>query len=176
MAVCATAFLVAFVAATIAGLGFGRRLMRVAAGHVRRRGRNLRDVVIVGDGGPALDTATRLARREALGYRVVDVLTLELAASKIAREASAAAIVGRLAAILDEQPVDEVFVAFSLEEAQPLIRPVIALCEELGVPCASSRSSRRSTGRGRRSTRSPDSPCSRSRARRRRACGSSPSA
>ena len=127
------AFLVAFVAATIAGLGLGRRLMRVAAGHVRRRGRNLRDVVIVGDGGPALDTATRLARREALGYRVVDVLTLELAASKSAREASATAIVGRLAAILDEQPVDEVFVAFSLEEAQPLIRPVIALCEELGV-------------------------------------------
>ncbi len=126
-------FLVAFVAATIVGLGLGRRTMRVVAGHVRRLGRNLRDVVIVGDDGPALDAATRLARREALGYRVVEMLTLEPDATNGGREASAAALVARLGAILDHQPIDEVFIAFSLEEAQPLMRPVIALCEDLGV-------------------------------------------
>src|SRR6266481_5464886 len=127
------AFLVAFVAATTVGLGLGRRVMRVVAGLVRRLGRNLRDVVIVGDGGPALDAATRLARREALGYRVVDVLMLEPGATNGTREASAATLVARLGAIIDRQPIDEVFIAFSLEEAQPLIGPVIALCEDLGV-------------------------------------------
>ncbi len=127
------AFLVAFVAATTVGLGLGRRVMRVVAGLVRRLGRNLRDVVIVGDGGPALDAATRLARRETLGYRVVDVLMLEPGATNGTREPSAATLVARLGAIIDRQPIDEVFIAFSLEEAQPLIGPVIALCEDLGV-------------------------------------------
>jgi len=127
------AFLVAFVAAAITGLGLGRRLMRVVAGRVRRLGRNLRNVVIVGDGGAALDTATRLAQREALGYRVVEVLTLASATSARAREASAAELLDRLTTMLDREAIDEVFVAFSLEEAQPLMRPVIALCEDLGV-------------------------------------------
>ncbi|MBI3768493.1 MAG: sugar transferase [Deltaproteobacteria bacterium] len=126
-------FLVAFVAATIVGLGFGRRLMRACAGRIRRLGRNLRDVVIVGDGSVALETATRLAQREALGYHVVEVLVLEPEHDGPAREARATALLARLGEILDRKPIDEIFFASSLDQAQPLVRPLITLCEDLGV-------------------------------------------
>jgi exopolysaccharide biosynthesis polyprenyl glycosylphosphotransferase len=126
-------FLVAFVAATVVGLGFGRRLLRVAAGRIRCLGRNLRDVVIVGDGSVALETATRLAQREALGYRVVEVLALEPEHDDAARAAHATALLARLGELLDRKPIDEIFFASSLDQAQPLVSPLIALCEELGV-------------------------------------------
>jgi exopolysaccharide biosynthesis polyprenyl glycosylphosphotransferase len=125
-------FVGAFVAATIVLLGLGRRVMRVFAGYVRSLGRNLRNVVIVGDGSVAIDTATRLAQRDALGYRVVEVLALAPSADGD-RESEAAALVARVADLLEHQPIDEVFFASSLDVAQPLVRPLIALCEELGV-------------------------------------------
>lgn len=125
-------FVVAFVASTVVALGFGRRSLRVLAGRVRCLGRNLRNVVIVGDGSVALDTATRLAQREALGYRVVDVFTLAPAAGTD-RQAEATALLARLGTLLDEQPIDEIFFASSLDLAQPLVRPLIAMCEEVGV-------------------------------------------
>ncbi len=126
-------FLLAFTASTIVGLGFGRRAMRVAAGRLRRFGRNLRNVVIVGDGSVALETATRLAQREALGYRVVEVLTLEAECADDERTVRAAALIARLSEILDREPIDEVFFASALDRAQPLVHPLITLCEELGV-------------------------------------------
>src|SRR6185369_4146078 len=123
-------FVVAFVAATVVLLGLGRRLMRVLAGRIRCLGRNLRNVVIVGDGSVAIDTATRLAQREALGYRVVEVLAVAPASHATDREAEAAALLARISDLLEHQPIDEVFFASSLDLAQPLVRPLITLCEE----------------------------------------------
>ncbi len=68
-----TEFLLAFPSLAFVALATERRLLRAIARRVRSLGRNLRDVVIVGDGGSALAAAARLARRESLGYRVVDV-------------------------------------------------------------------------------------------------------
>ncbi len=126
-------FLTGFVASTVVFLGLGRRVLRVVAGNIRALGRNLRDVIIVGDGGVALQTATRLAQREALGYRVVEVLTLTEASNPAAREAQAAALLARVGDLVSRTPIDEIFFASSLDYAQPLVRPLIALCEEVGV-------------------------------------------
>src|SRR6185436_9901776 len=70
------AFLVVFPTLAFCGLGLERRVLRAVARQVRSFGRNLRDVIIVGDGGPALDGAARLAQRDGLGYRVVEVLNV----------------------------------------------------------------------------------------------------
>src|SRR5690606_8079391 len=70
------AFLVVFPTLAFVGLGAERRVLRAIARQVRSLGRNLRDVIIIGDGGPALDGAARLAQRDGLGYRVVDVLNV----------------------------------------------------------------------------------------------------
>ncbi len=66
-------------------------------------GRNLRDVVIVGDGSVALETATRLAQREALGYRVVEVLSLSETSDRATRERQSAALLARVGELLNEK-------------------------------------------------------------------------
>src|SRR5262249_58279162 len=72
----APTFLILFPSLALVGLGVERRVLRAVARQVRNFGRNLRDVVIVGDGGPALDGAARLAQRDGLGYRVIEVLNV----------------------------------------------------------------------------------------------------
>ena len=47
-----------------------RLLLRVILAAVRKRGRNLRDMVIVGTNGRALEFARRLVSRPELGYRI----------------------------------------------------------------------------------------------------------
>ena len=42
-------------------------------------------------------------------------------------------MVQRLAAILDKRPIDEVFLALPLDGSEPLIRPLITLCDEMGI-------------------------------------------
>src|SRR5262249_6597111 len=39
----------------------------------------------------------------------------------------------RLATLLEARPIDEVFLGLPLDGSQPLIRPIIALCEEQGI-------------------------------------------
>jgi len=181
-----TEFLLAFPSLAFVALAIERRLLRAIARRVRSLGRNLRDVVIVGDGGSALAAAARLARRESLGYRVVEVLTIgtpgvsaregdtdgaeagadgpgadartgglvadggraapaaalaidgavadgSTGAPAVNGESADASAVERLAALLEQRPVDEVFLALPLDGSAPLIRPIIALCEEQGV-------------------------------------------
>ena len=135
-------FLFAFPTLTFACLGIERRGLRTVARWVRGLGRNLRDVVIVGDGGPALDAAAKLAQREGLGYRVVEVIPVDATRHTNGSDAAARAggnggssnaALDRLAVLLERQPIDEVFIALPLDGSQPLLRPLIALCEEQGI-------------------------------------------
>ena len=143
------AFLVAFPTLAFVGLGLERRLLRAVARRVRSFGRNLRDVIIVGDGGAALDAAARLAQRDGLGYRVIEVLNVRppIAAVPVTAIGSNGNGTGahadepvvqdhaleRLAALLESRPIDEVFLGLPLDGSQPLIRPIVALCEEQGI-------------------------------------------
>jgi exopolysaccharide biosynthesis polyprenyl glycosylphosphotransferase len=148
-------FLIVFPSLAFVLLGAERRLLRTAARRLRSLGRNLRDVVIVGDGGAALDAAARLAQRESLGYRVVEVLTLTGAASAIQSTNGNGAAVSngngavsaigtnghgakdgiaeRLQSLIVQRPIDEVFLALPFDGSQPLVRSLISLCEEQGI-------------------------------------------
>jgi lipopolysaccharide/colanic/teichoic acid biosynthesis glycosyltransferase len=157
-------FLVVFPALAFVGLGVERRVLRAFARQVRSLGRNLRDVIIVGDGGPALDGAARLAQRDGLGYRVIDVLNVRSTGSFSYTHANGHAeplanghaaplanghangqdvgaivhttnedTLSRLAALLESRPIDEVFLGLPLDGSEPLIRPIIQLCEEQGI-------------------------------------------
>ena len=139
------AFLVAFPILAFIGLAIERRLLRAVARQVRSFGRNLRDVIIVGDGGPALDGAARLAQRDGLGYRVVEVLNVRSPIGAVHVNGNGANGNGngasfidedplaRLSVLLEARPIDEVFLGLPLDGSQPLIRPIITLCEEQGI-------------------------------------------
>jgi len=141
-------FLIVFPTLAFLSLGAERRLLRAVARRVRTFGRNLRDVIIIGDGGPALDAAARLAQRDSLGYRVIDVLNVQ--PSVAAKRANGAAngksngtvnghapsrddVLDHLAMLLESRPIDEVFLGLPLDGSEPLIRPIVTLCEEQGI-------------------------------------------
>ena len=126
-----TAFVAFFWALAVASLALGRRVLRGIGTLVRRAGRNLREVVIVGEGTSALDAARDLAGRAGLGYRIAAVINVS--ADGDTPETRARAALRHLEAVLDRQPIDEIFLAFPLDRAQPIMAKMIWLCEEQGV-------------------------------------------
>ncbi len=126
-------FLSAFGSFTFVTLILERRLLRAVARQVRRRGHNLRNVVVVGDGQEALGTSAGLVRRNDLGYRLVELIEITRSDSREEEEQQSTAAMERLHKLIEEQPIDEVFVALPLDCSQSLIWPIISLCEEQGV-------------------------------------------
>jgi exopolysaccharide biosynthesis polyprenyl glycosylphosphotransferase len=126
-------FFVSFVALAFVGLGVERRLLRTVARTMRRHGRNLRDAILVGNGDAALEMASRLARRVDLGYHVVELIETDGHAQTLGANGRKTSVVDRIAAIVHSRPIDEVFVALPLDVGQPLIRSIVALCEEQGI-------------------------------------------
>jgi exopolysaccharide biosynthesis polyprenyl glycosylphosphotransferase len=124
-------FIPTFAALAFCGLGAERRLLRAVARSMRRHGHDLRHVVVIGNGRPAVDMVARLARRADLGYRVVEMIEVD-PRSDGSGEGSAA-VLGRIETLAASQPIDEVFVALPFDGAQPLIRALVALCEEQGI-------------------------------------------
>ncbi len=123
-------FLVALTLGTFAGLAVERRFLRAIGRRVRGFGRNLVDVVIVGDESCALDAAVRLVQREGLGYRVIEIIgTGSLNGDEHARKS----VVAKVEEILERHPIDEVFLAIPLDRTQLLLQPLITLCEEGGT-------------------------------------------
>jgi exopolysaccharide biosynthesis polyprenyl glycosylphosphotransferase len=125
-------FFAAFTVAAFLGLGTERRLFRGLARSMRRHGRNLRQVVIIGDSDSAFDMASRIVRRADLGYRILDLVDAAAEPGGSTGPGPCTAV-STLADVIAQQPIDEVFVALPLDTAQSLIRAVIALCEEQGI-------------------------------------------
>jgi hypothetical protein len=96
-------------------------------------GRNLREVVVVGEGAAAHGAADDLMARGDLGYRVVEVI--DAAGSAIRCRRARAALVS-LEALLDRQPIDEVFLAFPLDRAQAVIAKMVSLARSRAFWCA----------------------------------------
>jgi len=125
------AFAAFYWALSVAALALGRRVLRSAGALARRRGRNLRDVVIAGEGDAALEAARDLAGRTGLGYRVVAVIDAAGRGDTAAARVQAA--LTQLQAVLDRQPIDEVFLAFPLDRSQPVMARMVSACEEQGI-------------------------------------------
>jgi exopolysaccharide biosynthesis polyprenyl glycosylphosphotransferase len=125
-------FLTSYVAATFIGLGVERQLLRGVAHFMRMRGRNLRNVIVVGSDRDAVDMATRLQRRPNLGYQVVDLVEIDRVAAGLNGYGDAA-VLKHITDVIARHPIDEVFVVLRLTAAQPLIQAIVALCEEQGI-------------------------------------------
>lgn len=128
--VVASTFLPAFVGFAAVGLGAERRLMRVVARGIRRYGHDLRRAIVVGAGDTAFAMASTLARRADLGYRVISTVNT---IDADARTTPDAVVLERILAILEGEPLDEIFVTLPLDGAQPLIGSIVGLCEEQGI-------------------------------------------
>jgi exopolysaccharide biosynthesis polyprenyl glycosylphosphotransferase len=120
-----TSFGTLFACMTFLGLAVERQAFRVLARAVRRHGRNIRNVVIVGHDERGFDLASRLAKRGDLGYAIEAVIDVQ--------GQDEAASLERVVRLLETRPVDEVFVSLALDAHQGLIRDVVSLCEEQGV-------------------------------------------
>src|SRR5438094_9294711 len=124
-------FLPVFAGLAFGGLGAERRLLRVLARSMHRNGRDLRHVIVVGNGEQAFDTVARLTRRADLGYHLVEMIQLDPCGN--GSGTGSAAVLGRIETLAASRPIDEVFVALPLDSAQPLIRALVSLCEEQGI-------------------------------------------
>ena len=118
-------FVTTFASLMFIGLVLERGLLRVVASAIRRHGRNLRNVVILGREQENAALAARLRVRGDLGYAVVEMLSIDGDGNAGAAE--------RLGQLLEAAPVDEVFVTLPLDSHLPLIRDVVRRCEEQGI-------------------------------------------
>lgn len=112
---------------TFMGLTAERQILRAIGRTVRRFGRNLRDVVVIGDSDGARRTADTLTEQTELGCRVAGII--ECAGS----DATEAGALQRLDALLDGDGIDEVLFVLPVDRPQPILARLIALCEEQGV-------------------------------------------
>ena len=106
----------AFVAVTLVRLGF-----RAAFNAVRRRGFNLKSILVVGAGELGQRVIETIESHRELGFRVVGVLTRK--PEKVGSEVRGTRVLGvlsELERVLDQTPVDQVIIALPLEEQASL--------------------------------------------------------
>ena len=126
--------LIFWVSITLAGVA-SRLLLRFLLAGLRRRGRNLREMVIVGTNPRALRFARKLEASPELGYRIagfVDTPWFGLGMF----ERTDYQLVSDLAGFprfLREQVVDEVVIALPMESSYGKAARIATLCEEQGI-------------------------------------------
>ncbi|MDC0708510.1 undecaprenyl-phosphate glucose phosphotransferase [Stigmatella sp. ncwal1] len=94
-----------------------RLVLRVALSEVRRRGYNLKTILVIGEGALGRRVVETVREHRELGFRVVGVLAQD--AAKVGRRVRGAPVLGELSEverILDAWPVDQVIIALPLEE------------------------------------------------------------
>src|SRR6266567_4145559 len=109
-----------------------RLLLRVILGHVRKRGRNLRDIVIVGTNARALEFAHRLISRPELGYRITGFVDQNWSGTELFRQSgyTLASDFSSFPQFLRNNIVDEVVMALPSRSMHGQGSQIAALCEE----------------------------------------------
>jgi exopolysaccharide biosynthesis polyprenyl glycosylphosphotransferase len=123
-----------WVASTLAGAG-SRVLLRYMLGGIRRRGRNLREMVVVGTNPRAIRFARKVELSPELGYRIVgfvDDAWSGLAEFRKTGYPLLADFAG-FPGFLREQVADEVMVALPMQSSYAQGARIVALCEEQGI-------------------------------------------
>ena len=123
-----------WVATTLTGAS-SRVLLRYVLGGIRRQGRNLREMVVVGTNPRALRFARKIEARVELGYRIVGFVDGPWA-GMAAFEQAGYPVVSDFAGFprfLREQVVDEVVIALPMESSYEQAARIATLCEEQGI-------------------------------------------
>jgi exopolysaccharide biosynthesis polyprenyl glycosylphosphotransferase len=113
----------------------GRLLMRIALRNARLRGRNLRDMLIVGTNPRAVQFARKMRDNHYLGYRVIGFVDQEWAGMGEFSQSGfdLACDFDGLIAYLRSTVVDEVVVALPMRSLHFRASEVAAICEEQGI-------------------------------------------
>jgi exopolysaccharide biosynthesis polyprenyl glycosylphosphotransferase len=113
-----------------------RLLLRVSLAALRKRGRNLRDIVIVGTNRRALEFARGLVARPELGYRIIGFVDQDWHGGEGFRGTghTLASDFCNFPRFLRNSVVDEVVMALPFRSMHEEASRIAALCEEQGVP------------------------------------------
>jgi exopolysaccharide biosynthesis polyprenyl glycosylphosphotransferase len=112
-----------------------RLLMRATLAQIRRRGHNLRHVVIVGTNGRALEFCREIESRGDLGYRIVGFVDQEWSGIGELRLAGHPVVsdFNGLVPFLRENVVDEVVMALPMRSLYREASRIAEVCEEQGI-------------------------------------------
>jgi len=112
-----------------------RLTLRIILALLRKRGRNLRDIVIVGTNSRALEFAHRLLSRPELGYRIIGFVDHDCRGSEEFQSTGYKLVsdFGNFLNFLRNSVVDEVVVALPFRSMHEEASRIAALCEEQGV-------------------------------------------
>jgi exopolysaccharide biosynthesis polyprenyl glycosylphosphotransferase len=126
--------LVFWVLTTVAGAA-SRVLLRYTLGTIRRQGRNLRQMVVVGTNSRALRFARKIEARAELGYRIVGFVDRPWVGIGAFREAGYPVVSDfeGFPRFLREHVVDEVVIALPMESSYEQAARIATLCEQHGI-------------------------------------------
>ena len=103
--------------------------------HLRRQGRNLRQVLIVGTNGRAAQVALKIRRKPELGYTLIGFADDQWLGLQGFKELgfSVQTDLQHLSEFLREKVVDEVFICLPIKSNYERIRTIIERCESQGI-------------------------------------------
>src|SRR5271155_2337947 len=112
-----------------------RLVLRVVLAWVRRHGRNLRDILIVGSNERVLDFCREIETRSDLGYRVIGFVDEEWSGVENLRKAGHPVVCdfNGLTHFLRNNVVDEVVLALPMQSLYSEASRIAPLCEEQGI-------------------------------------------
>ena len=128
-------FLLVFFATALVGFCLARALMRPLLGEVRRHGRNLRNVVIVGCGSRGAAIGRELRQRPDLGYLLLGYVD-DIEPPKSPVHGGREKLLGSLdeiERIMSTSQVDEVFVTLPIKSYYERIASIISAAKDLGI-------------------------------------------
>ncbi|MFH1320226.1 MAG: sugar transferase, partial [Bacteroidota bacterium] len=110
---------------------FSRSFLRFFLKKLRRYGRNLRFVLIIGTNKRAYEFACRIEKNQELGYRIVGYVDDKIYFPN--REVKLLGNLSNFSAILNSQVVDEVIIALPVKSHYEKIQHIIEKAEEQGI-------------------------------------------
>ncbi len=128
-------FLIVFSLVATAAAVSSRLLLRASLAFIRKRGRNLRNMVIVGTNSRALGFAQRIASHPDLGYRIIGFVDRDWDGIEAFRKSglALASDFRNFPEFLRSGEVDEVVIALPIRSLHEEGSRIAALCEEQGI-------------------------------------------
>jgi len=121
-----TSFYAAFWLLTFIVLFLARLVGQQVLVYLRSRGRNQRNIVIVGEGLDAAQLGDRVEQDPTLGYQLVRIIDAELYTPETS-------VLGQFKIILSREAIDEVLLALPTNKYSSLTDMLVQLCEEQGI-------------------------------------------
>ena len=128
-------FLIVFSLVGTSSTVSSRLIIRAGLAFIRKRGRNLRNMVIVGTNGRALEFAEWLACQPDLGYRIIGFADRDWGGIEAFRRSGHVLVCDlcNLPEFLRSSEVDEVVMALPIRSLHEEGSRIAALCEEQGI-------------------------------------------